>query len=177
MTVLLIVENGTGVQDANSYCDLPTAAAANAKLGNTAWATLAADVQSSFLIQATATLDRTYGNDYLSTAKFKDSPLLWPRFQFMDNNTRQVDSETIPPSLQEATAVLAFMLQQGTVDQYPVYNNDNLVHNASMSVGTIKTDTAYFARTKQEKYQGMYPVEQTLKPITYQPTTTLRIKR
>jgi hypothetical protein len=173
----MIVEDGSGVTGANSYCSLETAAAVNAKLGNTVWATLTSTVQSNYLIQATAALDRIYGTDYLSTAKFTDSPLLFPRFQFMDNNFRLVDSGTIPLCLQEAVAVYAFMIQQGTVDQYPVFNNQNLIRDESMSVGTIKTNNSYFARTKQEKYTGMFPVELTLKPITYQPTAAVRMSR
>ena len=60
MTITLVVEDGTGLADANSYIASADADTYWANRANAAWAALDDDAKAAALIQATQYLDARY---------------------------------------------------------------------------------------------------------------------
>lgn len=78
MTIDLIVEDGTGLADANSYVSLDDAGAYFAARLNTSWAAKTDDERASALIQATQYLDARY--TFRGAPVADGQALAWPRY-------------------------------------------------------------------------------------------------
>lgn len=128
MAFQLVVEDGTGVSGANSYCSLDAANAYHgARLRTEGWQNATEDDQSKALAMATRLLD-----DYLRwqgarVDVARESPA-WPRYNMYDRGGLLIDSATIPTCLVEATAEFALrLLEKDRVKE----SEDNAVGIAS----------------------------------------------
>ena len=81
MAVTLIVEDGTGLPNSNSYVDLDDALTYFTQVGNPVWAAAASDdLRASALIRATAFIDATYRGHYPGyRVQQRAQALEWPR--------------------------------------------------------------------------------------------------
>ncbi len=104
----LIVEDGTGVTGANSYCSVAFADAFFEQAFDPAfWSSLTTEQKEAGLIMATTALDTSYtfNGRILDT----EQALLWPRTPFYDSEGREQGGEgVIPTALKQATAALAY---------------------------------------------------------------------
>lgn len=75
----LIVEDGTGKPDAESYCEVADADAYHAKMGNTAWASVSAEDKEIALRRATQYLDAVYA--FPGYKLNYNQALNWPRVE------------------------------------------------------------------------------------------------
>lgn len=96
----LIVEDGTGLPNAESYISVSSADDYHAKRGNAAWAALDAAAKEAFLRRGTEYIDAVYT---FKGHRLKDGQALaWPR-----------DVEGVPMAVQRATAELALRAING----------------------------------------------------------------
>lgn len=112
MAITLIVEDGTGLSNANTYATQVEATAYHdAHLYGTDWSGASTGDKDKALAMATRLLD---DNFIWNGRKFTDTQALeWPRYQMQDRNGHFFDSTTIPARLKNATAELARWLIQG----------------------------------------------------------------
>lgn len=105
----LIVEDGTGKVDSNSY---DTSANANTYFLDRGVTT---DIQDSDMISAAEFIEATYGASYLGFLMTQEQAMLYPRTAFVDNNGRTVKSGTIPPELKTSQYQAAKLNSEGVV--------------------------------------------------------------
>lgn len=75
----LVVEDGTGKADAESYGSVADADTYHAKFGNLGWADFTTEEKESSLRRATQYIDATYGRRYPGYQLNQTQALLWPR--------------------------------------------------------------------------------------------------
>lgn len=103
----MIVEDGTGVEGANSYVTVEYADTYHTDRANTAWTAATEDAKEAALIKATDYVEQVYADRWDGEAVYEDQPLSWPR-----------DVATgIPTRLKQAVCQLA--LEALTTDLNP----------------------------------------------------------
>lgn len=109
-----VVENGTGLIAANSYCTLDVANGYHEDFGNPAtWTGASQATKEAALRQATRALDTLYGDLWSGFRKTSAQALDWPREYATDSAGESIPSTVIPTRLQQATALLALYHVQG----------------------------------------------------------------
>ena len=76
----LIVEDGTGKSDAESYISVADADTYHSKRGNTAWAALATETKEVLLRKAADYMVQVYRTQWAGARKFDNQGLDWPRY-------------------------------------------------------------------------------------------------
>lgn len=114
----MIVEDGTGRADADSYCSVAAADAYNAAAGNASWATAQQAAKEAALVRATIALD---GYSFVGTRLTGLQTLEWPRTGAV---TRDGHTATgLPTAVRRACALAAYreLTSPGTLqpDQDP----------------------------------------------------------
>ncbi len=110
MPFALVVEDGTGVSGANSYCSLDAANTYHdGRLRTEQWQTASQADQERALAMATRTLDEYLKWSGARVDITRESPA-WPRYAMYDRGGLLISSTSIPTCLVEATAELALRL-------------------------------------------------------------------
>jgi hypothetical protein len=104
--VALIVEDGTGIEDAESYLSVTEANSYHAAHGNSAW-TGVDTVKEAALRKATTYLDGVYGSRWPGVKRTLEQALLWPRSYGYDREDYALADDAVPAPVQQATAELA----------------------------------------------------------------------
>ena len=108
-TVTLIVEDGSCVQNANSYVSLEYADEYMRNTGRTAWAAKSDDERRAYLINATKYIDRTYSQvGWKGVKKYhRRQALCFPRVELFDKDGDEVLG--IPEELKQAVCEAGFI--------------------------------------------------------------------
>lgn len=101
----LIIEDGSGVPNANSYCDLDFALEYCAMKGYNDWLNLSEDEQKIYLIRGTEFVDNFY--DWKGTRSFLNQSMSFPREDVFDNDHFKVRG--IPDKLKKACIEAAWL--------------------------------------------------------------------
>lgn len=109
----LIVENGTGLIDANSYITVAYADTYHSNRGNAAWATLTTTVKEQLLIKSTDYIEQVYRLRWLGYRHTAEQALSYPRdevprrdFTFL-NQFSFYPNDEVPTEVKNACAELA----------------------------------------------------------------------
>lgn len=131
----IIVEDGTGLPDANSYVDVEYATNYATSIGAEFDPT-----DEASLVSATQAMDLLYGSKYLGTKLTADQALLFPRTDFVDDNgfTRS----GIPVELKKAT-VEAAIAQQAGVTLVSNPSRDQVLTRKTSKVGDLEQTFEY----------------------------------
>jgi hypothetical protein len=166
----MIVEDGTGVTNSNSYVSLVDADAYHLLYDNTNWAgdnTL----KETALILATQAVDLLYGDRYQSLKYDSGSNLLWPRYPFVDTYGN-LHQNSIPQVLKNAVCEIALMHLNGD-DIVPLYNTDSSLSENTVIIGELEFVSKYRSAIESETYSGYHKIELFLKPILMSKTKTI----
>lgn len=108
----MVVEDGTGLPDANSYVDLNDAQQwIDLQLNYAAWDALSSDQMSQWLILASSFLDTYFiWNGY---KEYAASGLRWPRTGVYDQDGNPVAADSVPLAVSRATAEMGVFLMRG----------------------------------------------------------------
>ena len=138
----LIVENGTGLATAESYCSVAEATAYFSNIGNASWAALASDaVREQCLRKATTFMLGRYRPKWAGNRKTIGQALDWPRSlcpikdapNFYGSTASFYDDASVPAEVKNACASLA--LRAATADLLA----DQTRMKSSVTVGAIST--------------------------------------
>lgn len=103
----LVLEDGTGLTNSNSYCSVGEATVYHSdRLHNSEWET--SDDQVPALIWATRMLDEQV--NWQGSLANEDQALRWPRAYVYTRDGVLIDEDVIPQWLKDATAELAYHL-------------------------------------------------------------------
>jgi len=160
----LIVEDGTGLPNANSYISLDDATAYHAQRSNDDWGS-DADAQTNALLIAAESLELLYGNLFLGSLIYEScQALLFPRVDFVDNNGRWVLWGQIPKNLAYAQAEIALLVLQD-VDVFPMKTTSQNIASQKVKVGELETQTTYLTPVETETYENFRKVDLLLAPL------------
>ena len=117
----LVVEDGTGKTNAESYQSVSAADTYFSNLGNSSWSGTTA-VKEAALRKATVYLDATY--NWQGSIFSLEQSLNWPRTSVYDSQGRDL-SESVPLALKNACCELALISL--SVELFPKIDNSNYV--------------------------------------------------
>lgn len=115
MPITLVVEDGTGLETANTYISASDADLYNANLGRAEWSSLDTDVKAAALIKATQFIDASF--QWIGSRMFRVQALAWPRHAGLDASGDSIlltdrdnfEIEGIPAFVPKAVAEAAFL--------------------------------------------------------------------
>ena len=140
----LIVEDGSGKADAESYADVAFADAyVDAQGGSATWS--AADdttVIEPALRKATQWIDDTFGQRWKGYRKTQAQALRWPRQGVYDRDGYLIDSESLPLRLKQATAAVALEVVLGK-NLFASATTTEVVGSKSIQVGSLAVSKSF----------------------------------
>lgn len=145
MAITLIIEDGTGKVDANSYIDV---AAAEAYLENSGrlgtWQNIGEELRKSVLIQGTDYLDQTYRRRYKGVRFSSAQRLEWPREDVFDELGEELDVADIPEAIGQAVVEYAVEAISGPLAPTPtVDETGRTVLQKRERVDVLEESTTY----------------------------------
>lgn len=126
MAVSIVVENGSGLANANSYLSVSDADTYWANRANSTWAAYTTDQKAAALIMATQYLDANY--KWRGGLATSTQALGWPRDLEFDNEGRTITG--VPQKVKHATAEMAIVAAA----------NGSLLPTASGGSGSVKRE-------------------------------------
>jgi hypothetical protein len=154
----LVVEDGTGLENANSYSDVAYADSYFALRGNTAWAALTTEVKEQSLVKGTDYADQRWAGVIRTAPLNKIQALLLPRLVLVTATMQRVYG--IPTAWKKA--VCEYALVASTKDLYPVAQTTaKEVKLKEVTVGPIKTKTEYMSAPSSSSFIS-YPTADNL---------------
>lgn len=107
----LIVEDGTGKADAESYCSLAFADAYATAMGYSSWGALSSDDRESALRRSTGYMLAVYAGRWSGSRVFADQALDWPRIGVQQRDllaAAYYASGSVPKVVQQACVEYAY---------------------------------------------------------------------
>jgi hypothetical protein len=103
----LIVEDGSGIETADSLISVEYADTYHDLRGNAAWADLNERQKEQALRAASTYLQMTYDGLWKGTRTYDVQSMPWPRAGVYDSDSQEVADDVIPSRVQQATAEAA----------------------------------------------------------------------
>lgn len=150
---MLIVEDGTGLANAESYASIEDADAYTAARAITAWAGAANDAKASALRVATEYIDAEYGERFRYEKLTKTQALQFPR--------DETATGYVPIAVFRATIELAVIALDGPL--YSVEDLSRVVIEESKGVGPLRKSVRYSDPVSLQKLYRQ--VDTLLRPL------------
>lgn len=143
----LIVEDGTGLPDAEAYISVADADAYHAARGNAAWAALTTPAKEAALRLATDYMEAEYGPRWLGNRLTAEQALSWPR-----------DVEGVPEAVRRANAELAVRASAGPLlaDQGPAVKQETVGPLSVTYADGARQSTRYVAVEALLRAAGLF---------------------
>lgn len=148
----LIVEDGSGKTDANSYADLTELSAYLTARGMASFTGLASDsAREAATLRAMRWLENHYRQRWQGRRSNQRQALAWPRYNVQDQDGFVIESDEIPQVLKDALAEAAEREAQSAGSLAPDLARGGAVQQEVKKVGPIETSTTYFAHASSTK--------------------------
>lgn len=147
--VNLIVEDGSGISDSNSYCDLDFALEYCVNHGYTSWIDMTEDEQKVYLIKGTSFVDNFY--EWKGYKRTSAQSLEFPRNGLIDNNRTEILG--IPNNLKKAVIEAAFINLSSEVDNLFVSRDEN---GAIKRQKVDELEVEYFGESEATETEAEY---------------------
>ena len=134
----LVVEDGTGLSNADSYVSVEEADAYHLLYGNDEWATLAN--KEVLLRRASRDIDLMFGTRYQSRPFLTTQSLLWPRIPYYSSPYVEV----IGVSQTLKNAVMELALIEATTDVLGPDDFSGNIKSSTKKVGDLEKSVEYF---------------------------------
>jgi hypothetical protein len=147
--VNLIVEDGSGISDSNSYCDLDFALEYCVNHGYTSWVDMTEAEQKVYLIKGTSFVDNFY--EWKGYKRTSVQSLEFPRNGLIDNNRTEILG--IPNNLKKAVIEAAFINLSSEVDNLFVSRDEN---GAIKRQKVDELEVEYFGESETAEAEAEY---------------------
>lgn len=147
--VTLIVEDGSGISDSNSYCDLDFALEYCVNHGYTSWIDMTEDEQKVYLIKGTSFVDNFY--EWKGYKRTSVQSLEFPRNGLIDNNRTEILG--IPNNLKKAVIEAGFINYSSEVDNLFVSRDEN---GAIKRQKVDELEVEYFGESETAEAEAEY---------------------
>lgn len=144
---MIIVENGTGLATAETYCDSDYVEAyVTAQNRVAAWTALTDAAKEAALREAALVLDGQFGSRFTGQRVKDTQSLEWPRCGATDVDGFCIASDTVPEQLKKACAELAIETISQTNAQLVVNSSSSApIVKEMVKAGPVETETEYGA--------------------------------
>jgi len=140
--MVLVVEDGTGLANAESYISVADADTYHAyRTAPAGWASASEPDKERYLRMATEYLGMRYGTAWLGSRINSTMALDWPRFGVWDEDGFPLDSDAVPLRVPQATAEAALRVQQGDELLADVTEAD--LKRKKVKAGSVVTEKEY----------------------------------
>lgn len=164
MAATFVVEDGTGLSNANSYTSVAYSTQYHENHGNpSAWSAATQANKEAALRLATQYLDAVYHDRWQGQRVNATMALDWPRYQVTDADGFWVPSNAVPAQVQDATCYLA-LRQIGGDTLLPDDASGTNIAAESVTVGPITTSTTYSGSKGGTRYYRI--VERLVSELT-----------
>ena len=164
MAATFIVEDGTGLVDANAYIDVAFADQYHENYGAPIeWSSSTTAQKQEAIRFATRYLDSGYSSRWRGARADEEQALDHPRRRVYDVDGWTRDDDEVFVEVQQATAIAALKHRQGELFLPDVEGSDIGVVSESVSVGPISESKSY-SGTKRT-FKRFSQIEATLRPI------------
>lgn len=139
-----VAEDGTGLANANSLCDLAFADAYFTDRAIVAWtaSTVTDEAKQSALIRATDYVEGRWANRFIGEAQFDAQALSFPRTGILIGNVSA--DGTVPDGIKKAVSEYAVRALSASLAPDPVVDSSGLlIAGVREKVGPIETETRY----------------------------------
>lgn len=111
----IVIEDGTGLANAEAFCSVAFADTYLAARGLTLWATMSTAEKEQALRRAADCMEQWYRNTWAGTRVNSTQALSWPRYEvpMRDFCGAYYPSNAVPAIVQQAQALLAFKAAAG----------------------------------------------------------------
>lgn len=139
----IVVEDGSGLANADSYLSVDDADTFHAAQGNpSTWSTSTTPQKEAALRQATLYMDSRYGQRWLGRRINSTMSLRWPRTGIFDRDGISVEDDAVPTGVKNATAYIALKIREGDTLIPDVDASTNAI-SESVQVGAISISSTY----------------------------------
>jgi hypothetical protein len=146
----LVVEDGTGLSNADSYLSEADADTYHTDHGNpTKWSNATTAQKEEALRLATQYLDATYNGRWRGRRNLIDQALDWPRLDVYDRDGFLLPSDELPAALEHATAEMALRYRELGSSLIPDLSEPGDIRRERVRVGTIEEDIEYIGGKSQ----------------------------
>lgn len=146
----LVVEDGSGSANANSYLSVANADTYHTDhSASTTWSSASTANKEKALRLATQYLDAKYGRRWVGTRWSLDQALDWPRSYVVLYDIYTVSTSTVPQELKDACAELA-LRQLTDTDLMPDLTNAFNISEEEVTAGSVSTRTKYVGGGKSQ---------------------------
>ena len=168
-----IVEDGTGIAEANSYTDEAFADDYFSDRNEPSWAAAVSSEKQSALIKATDYIELRFRDRWKGVLALEATTLSFPRKYLYDRKGKLIDfaSDGIPTDIQKATAEYALRaLSANLLPDPDVSDSGQAVKRTLDKVGPIETEIEYEGGASRPDLIRPYPAADKL--LTYWITGT-----
>jgi hypothetical protein len=151
MALTLTIEDGTGVANANSYCDAAFVTNYAESVENKVWANNKSR-QVVALINATRYIDMKYRAKLPGTIRQSTQNLMWPRSEYVDQYGNTIPAGTIPTALKNAVAQAALHYLEGGLDLNAEVGNRVKSSSVSVGGGAVSESVSYWEPKDEKAY-------------------------
>ena len=168
----LIVENGTGMANAESYISVAEADTYHSNIGNAAWAALTTTVKEQLLRKATNYMVQTYRQSWAGIRINDTQSLDFPRYLVpkYDNGAMfsYYDDKSVPKEVKDGCAEFALRANAGALAP----DLERLTKREKIGSLEVEYDTTRGLPYTQYRAMDnlLYPL---MKPTTFSPSTPL----
>lgn len=135
----LVVEDGTGVTNAEAYASVAFADTYHSNLGNSSWSALNTTQKEVALRQGAQYLDIAYGGRWSGIRLGRSQSLSWPRSYATDDEGYTIDGNHIPDKLKRANCELGLT----SLTEVLLPSGDGTIKSQSDKVGGLETSVEY----------------------------------
>ena len=146
----LIVEDGTGIINANCYTTLQESLDYHAERGNCLWATITTAQQTAAKIRATDYIEQVYRSSFKGYKSNFTQALSFPRINVVVDEYIYLPSNTIPQELKKAQFELEIRAAQGDLNLDLTQN----VIKKKVGVIEVEYDRNSSQKTRYQSVQG-----------------------
>lgn len=157
-----VVEDGTGLPNANSYSDVAYADDYFAERGITAW-TGDDSQKQAWLIQATDYIQQVFASRFVGAKATPDQALAWPRIFAVTRDGLELDSNMVPSAVVRACCQYALRAIQGPLMPDPLVSAEGYnVVTSRKKVGPIEKEFRIMGSSGSPILIRSYPAADTL---------------
>jgi hypothetical protein len=143
---MIVVEDGNGLPDANSFCDVAFADSYISLYGNAAdraaWAALDTPSKEGSLVRGAQYLTVKYEARWVNYRVNQTQALPWPRAWVTDSDGFPIASTTIPLQVKQAQCEAALLDMNGT-DLIPNAEPAQNISSESVTAGPVSESITY----------------------------------
>lgn len=167
----LVVEDGTGRVDAESYLSVAEADAYHTNHGNSTWSGAAA-VKEAALRRATRYLDGHYRARWKGFKRLRTQALEWPRYEVYDLSGYDIDSDSVPQAVKNALAEAALRELTDANSLQP--DLSRVVQSETVQAGPVSSSKTY---SSEAVARTTYPVVDELLSALVRSKMTAKLVR